>query len=371
MYSFRQRGQMLCLVLILAAVGARQPAAEGARSQANTSWGRFALESRRIPLPVGVFLGWCGKEDVFFMKQGEHFRLYDAFGREQAALPGGRAYFTCDEKASNIVFVGSDSAFVENIRSSTKETLLSYQKGTSAFPKVSVSPDLKSVAYRNDGIQITYTAPRLKTLIPVDDNDDVHWKSDSSMFLTVINAQKIQVTDLRTSNSTVGELPRGFQLFISDPGLARWQGSGGAFISEGKELLLLMKPPDDGEAHYGTIFRCRVDPFECRPWIPEVHSSSMNERGSAAITRWIYRNRVPEPGPDVDLPDEYRIEVIDQSSKRTPIATFFRSRKFAFANASLSPSGKFLAITWEIIGPLCGERSCETGVIVPLESRGR
>ena len=179
------------------------------------------------------------------------------------------------------------------------ETLALYRQLHAVKPPIlSISPDLKSVAYDPERARFNDESggSNIK-LLPLIAGEGQHtvgirWKADASMLFHVTWSQSVagdpksyvesvSIMNARTAETVQGKLPIGFNFMD------------GSFLDGGRELVVFMRPRNDlpESEPPGTVFRCSVAPFKCRPVVASVDHASMNEHGLVGTVAMIYNYR--------------------------------------------------------------------------------
>ena len=328
--------------------------------------------NRRMPTTTGVF-SWCGAQDRYLIWHfGAPSLLLDAASdAEGVQVPSLLAPSRCDETGANIISPNSsrDALVRFNVEQRTKETVALYRElDARTFPQtISTSPSLKSVAYDARMIRFNEENTKVK-LLPLVAGEDQHtgmidWKADSSKLFQITWSQAvarshktfISIVDVATGKTVRGDLPADYN-FMS-----------GRFLDSGRELLVFMRPRGDLPPAYppGTVFRCSISPFTCRPVVSDVDEVSMNEHGLIGAVTLIYRDqRARNESDSFVFPDKYVFRALDVDG-RTLIRQEMRGRGISDVNIHIAPSSRRIVLRWSDIKQWCGT-NCEVGKIVEL-----
>jgi hypothetical protein len=362
--------------LVLAALIAFAAAGQARAQPRGAAQERPPDSSRPFPhiaLPDGTFHSWCGRDGAFLTHKGDgerrQYRLYARDGTEQAAIvpkPETRtSELQCDEKAENLILSNDtmDSVSVSVINLKTQaETVLLQAPAKHVLRPMMASPDARYIAYRADRIDtVDATVAADIGLIAVS-GDAIRWSSDSSMVLSVIGSPhtakttradyviSIEIIYAQTGETISGTLPHGYLL----QDLFR----NAFFINGGAELLLLLSHFDTDEPG-GTIFRCRVRGFQCRPVVPVGSGYAMNEAGDIAVSKTLARKQGKRKV----------IQLIRSTGRTIDVADYSPD---SFPGAILSPTGNLLGVR-SAVGALCQTRSgpCSAGALFDVSAKDR
>lgn len=337
---------------------------------------------RSVPA-TGVFQGWCGNQDRYLIwdGRGASSRLFDPTSHDvgvQITMSGPQQ---CDGGSDNIVFVNSSRRAIArfNIEQRSMETLALYQQLHASKPPIlSISPDLKSVAYDPERGRFNDESGGANIkLLPLIAGEGQHtvgirWKADASMLFHVTWSQSVagdpksyvesvSIMNARTTETVQGKLPIGFNFMD------------GSFLDGGRELVVFMRPRNDLPESWppGTVFRCSVAPFKCRPVVASVDHASMNEHGLVGTVAMIYnyrRNRYYSGWQAV--PNKYVLNILNVDGRiliRQELPGY--SKKNLLSNALIdvkvhvSPSGRRVILEWRKAKEKC-ETDCRVRKIV-------
>jgi hypothetical protein len=299
---------------------------------------------------TGVFEGWCGNQDRYLIwdeeAPGNSSRLFDPDSDNAETKITMAGHRQCDTDGDNIVFVDRPPGAITKFdvgRGST-ETLALYQQLKDFGPStISISPDLKSVAFDPESVRFNEGGPHLK-LLPL--TGGVQWKSDGSMLFVASNSdiESISVIDTRTAETFQGKLPIGFNFMD------------GGFLDSGRELMVFMRPRSNLPSSWppGTLFRCSIAPFKCRPIVASVDDVSMNEHGLIGAVTMIYND--PRHRYDSDsflVPNKYVLTVMNADGRvliKQELPGYSkksgRANLLAGVQLHVSPSGRRVILEW-------------------------
>ena len=347
------------------------------RSAPRASLPKGSSGSRSAPLPnfdelphrsvpaAGVFQGWCGNQDrcLIWDGRGASSRLFDPTSPDagvQITMSGPRQ---CDGGGDNIVFVISSRGAIArvNVEQRSMETLALYQQLHASKPPIlSISPDLKSVAYDPERVRFNDESGGANIkLLPLIAGEGQHtgvirWKADASMLFHVTWSQtvagdpksyveSVSIMNARTAETVQGKLPIGFEFMD------------GSFLDGG--LVVFMRPRNGdllAPGRPGTVFRCSVAPFKCRPVVASVDGASMNEHGLVGTVTMIYNDRRNRYVPGwFAVPDKYVLNVLNVDGRiliRQELPAYSKkdllSRALIDVKVHVSPSGRRVILEW-------------------------
>src|SRR5262245_13463161 len=345
----------------------------------------------RLAPAAGVFSGWCGNRDRYLIDNSSEgfFRLFAPTSNDPLMQVRISALLQCDREGDNVVFAQSSAAAISafNVERRATETLALYQQLDASRPPIlSISPDLKAVAYVPETVRFTQESwgPGIK-LLPLTAGDGEHtgiirWKADASMLFHVTRSQPvagdangyietISVIDTETARTVQGKLPTGFS-FMS-----------GSFLDSGRELVVFMRPrrKDRPESRPpGTVFRCSVAPFTCSRLVVSVDHVSMNEHGLVGTVAMIYsEGRDPHDSDSLVVPNKYVIGALNVDGRvliRQELPGYSQhgaTRALVDVRVHVSPAGQRAILEWRA---MCetgrGLPSCPSRKIVALPKQG-
>jgi len=373
------------------------------RSTYSVSAAKRRSDSRSAPLPnfdalphrlvpaTGVFAGWCGNQDRYLIDNSSEgfFRLFAPTSDDPLVQIRISALLQCDREGGNIVFAQSSAGAISvfNVDRRATETLARYQQLDASKPPIlTISPDLKAVAYVPETVRFTPESwgPGIK-LLPLTAGEGEHtgiirWKADASMLFHVTRSrpvtedhngysETISVIDTETARTVQGKLPTGFS-FMS-----------GSFLDSGRELVVFMRPRRKDRPELrppGTVFRCSVAPFACSRLVVSVDHVSMNEHGLLGTVAMIYSDgRDPHDSDSLVVPNRYVIGALNVDGRiliRQELPGYSNkdpSRALIDVRVHVSPSGQRAILEW---GAMCetnrGLPSCPFRKVVALPKQG-
>jgi hypothetical protein len=319
----------------------------------------------RLVPATGVFQGWCGNQDRYLIWDASNrfSRLFAPTSDDPLAQTFVSAPHQCDQDGGNIAFAQSSARAISifNVERRGTETLALYEELHASRPPIlSISPDLKSVAYVPETVRFNKESwePSIK-LLPLTTGEGKHtgiirWKADASMLFHVTRSpiagdptgyfETISVVDTRTARAAQGKLPIGFNFMD------------GRFLDGGRELVVFMRPrrkdlPESWPP--GTVFRCSVAPFNCRPVVTFVDHASMNEHGLVATVAMIYSDGRNRYGSDsFVIPNKYVVGALNVDGRiliRQELPGYSKKdpgRALIDAKVHVSPSGRRAILEW-------------------------
>jgi hypothetical protein len=319
-----------------------------------------------VPLPPGYFVGWCGHKDHFFSQEAATFRLYDKTARRLAEFPFPLPkQFRCDPESRKAVFFDPRTKAVTSFDTeSSATTSIGTVKDISSTSEISVSPNGKLVAHPIGAVPIFENSAL--ALVPMPGRA-FHWKADSQMVLAIARpeldarnpayAERVIVRDVVNNRTYGGNLPAGYIFFQH-----------AVFADNGIEVTLFLKP--GREDIPGNVFKCKLEPFECKRVFSGVDDVSFSEDGTVAlvIAKYSRPPQASDPHSYV-LPDGYFVRILRKDSKAV-FEQEYSAMSYAGVRARLAPSGRHAALTWIIVQSRCkgsgGTLPCEAGSIIEL-----
>ena len=255
----------------------------------------------------------------------------------------------CDEAGENVTFLDTkQSALVKlNFSLNAKDIMLRYRQIGTRTPTLSVSPDLKSVAYDASTVSLEQPATADIRAIPLSgDNGQrvgaIRWKADLSSLFYIVEDRSSRVESMRIMDINKGEtsairLPSGFEF---------WDGG---FLDGDRGFLLFMRRPLSAEGpRPGTVFVCAGGSAGCRPVLGSVDEFSMNERGYFGAVTLSYRDpRVRYASDSFVFPDKYVVRIMNADGFPI-IRQEFPGRLTTAMKVHVSPSNGLL-INWETV----------------------
>jgi hypothetical protein len=393
--------RLICLFVCAAVGGASILRAEELRTPSQRQGMRTIDELRQQRPPEGNFDGWCGFAGGFLLTKGQRFYDIERFFYGQATAKPvklslqPRGYIMgCDARGEYLVYsdVAAQAATKLRIEDQTTTLFAKFRDAGQANLRISLSPDLNTIAFDPDAAELEQNGnPDNVRLLPLErsarwwNRHAIGWKNDSSMLFHVVEtkesaehgaSQGIEVVNLATGTKTTGKLPVGFAYRAS-------YRPDGVFVADGRELLLFLRPIEHPSSAIeyecgveaarlcprGTVFRCMLTPtISCAPVMSDIDVASMNENGTIAAIRHIFKKPPPEThGEAFIVPDVFSVEVRAREG-RTIAKQSYTSKKGISLRINLAPGGGKAFMSWNF-SRVCGDRLCHSDRIVDFPDR--
>jgi len=373
--------------------------AEGLRPSSQRQSEQTVDDLRRQQFPEGEFSGWCGFAGGFLLTKGQRFYDIERFfyGRATAKPVKlslqPRAYIMgCDARGEYLLYsdVAAQAATKLRIEDQTTTLFAKFRNAGQANLRISLSPDLNTIAFDPGAAELEQNGNpgnvrllALERSVRWSNAHTIVWKNDSSMLFHIVETQEslgqgapqgIEVVNLATGTKTSGKLPVGFVYRAS-------YRPDGVFVADGRELLLFLRPiehPSSGSEYEcgveaarlcprGTVFRCMLTPtISCAPVMSDIDVASMNENGTIAAIRHIFKKPPPEThGEAFIVPDVFSVEIRAREG-RTIAKQSYTSKKGISLRVNLAPGGGKAFMSWSRV---CGDRLCHSDSIVEFAGR--
>jgi hypothetical protein len=319
------------------------------------------------PLPRGFFKGWCGLQDRVLMEVDQKLELYEA-GRKLSALSVAPSKQTqCNEGGNKLVFVDDRAGRVSelDVLSGTIRSLATYEKQKVRYPRISFSPDIKSIATDRPLSLATDAADLHVVQLSAPEGGSVRrieWSSDSSKFFVVSESKGathspiVEIFSPEHQKIASGVVPAGF-LFRD------------GWFANSQTLHLYLGSADD-EFGSGAVFSCNIQGWKCDQIIKDVESASLGGRELMATVRGVGKpSGTSGDGDYQTLPPRYVVEL--QSGKSIMARQTFASAERPQMRVAVAPSGTKTVLIWA--GTLTADcprekaaALCEAGTIINL-----
>jgi hypothetical protein len=317
-----------------------------------------------VPLPRGVFKGWCGQRDRYLLDVDGQIEAYDAGVKYATIAVSSDWPWQCSNDGEQLVYINTNMGYVTrvDIASGDSRLLASYQLPERENTAISFSPDFSSVATTTP-LKLTADAGKLNVIVvsqknprnPMEGVEQIRWSNDASKLYVAYAFTDIEIHDARGKKVSSGKRPPSD---IVD----------GWFDLNHRALTLFLARNERQDV--GSAVRCHLASWKCDRLKSRVDSFSIGGRGITSTVEPL--DKLP---PIVDFSktfySRYAAEIRHPTSGLLARQIYSASdRRWNYA-MSVSPTGTKAIVTWDnkqLVG--CGtapdSAKCAPGILINL-----
>jgi hypothetical protein len=291
-------------------------------------------------LPRGMFKGWCGQKDRYLLDVDGQLEAYDAGVKYATIAVSSDWPWQCSNDGEQLVYIDTNMGYVTrvDIASGDSRLLASYQPPQQENTRISVSPDLGSVATTTP-LKLTADAEKLKVILVQQNKQgnskggvqQIKWSKDASRLFVAYDSTTIEVFDVSGTKISSGKRPEAETV------------RNGWFDINRQALTLFLARIEQQAA--GFAVRCHVVSWKCDRLKSRVNSFSIGGPGITGTVEPLGKTQIPDDD-SIPIYGRYAVEIRNSSHDLLARQVYSTANGRWGFEISVSPSGMEAILTW-------------------------